>query len=292
MRFIVRSRAHAISVAVIGILVPPFSILTGAIIGLTILRYRLVDGALVLAVSTVALGLVAGAFQPAVNFILFIGLPVFLLAQLLRQTESQGIALSAAGAMSALALTGIHLLMADPVAWWAAQFERSVGRPIRESNPDFSPEMLERFDEVMAVMSLPIATVASAMLTAMLTLWLARWMHASLDNPGGFGKEFRALRLDRRVAYVAVALSLLSVLAAQFAHGLFLGLLVLLINMYTIQGIALVHAVVHKRSASVAWLVAMYVAIVMLQPAASLGLALTGFSDAWFDFRRRWGANV
>lgn len=292
MRFIVRSRAHAISVAVIGILVPPFSILTGAIVGLTILRYRLADGALVLAVSTVALGLVTGAFQPAVNFILFIGLPVFLLARLLRQTESQGIALTAAGAMSALALTGIHLLMADPVAWWAAQFERWIGRPIRESNPDFTPEMLERFDEVMAVMSLPVATIASAMLTAMLTLWLARWMHASLDNPGGFGKEFRALRLDRRVAYVAVALSLLSVVAGQFAHGLFLGLLVLVINMYTIQGIALVHAVVHKRGASVAWLVAMYVAIVMLEPAATLGLALTGFSDAWFDFRRRWGANV
>lgn len=292
MRFIVRSRAHAISVAVIGILVPPFSILTGGIVGLTILRYRLADGALVLAVSTVALGLVTGAFQPAVNFILFIGLPVFLLAQLLRQTESQGIALTAAGAMSALALTGIHLLMADPVAWWAAQFERWIGRPIRESNPDFTPEMLERFDEVMAVMSLPVATIASAMLTAMLTLWLARWMHATLDNPGGFGKEFRALRLDRRVAYVAVALSLLSVLAGQFAHGLFLGLLVLVINMYTIQGIALVHAVVHKRGASVAWLVAMYVAIVMLEPAATLGLALTGFSDAWFDFRRRWGANV
>ncbi|NCF82393.1 MAG: DUF2232 domain-containing protein [Proteobacteria bacterium] len=292
VRFIVRSRAHAISVAVIGILVPPFSILTGAIVGLTILRYRLADGALVLAVSTVALGLVTGAFQPAVNFILFIGLPVFLLAQLLRQTESQGIALTAAGAMSALALSGIHLLMADPVAWWAAQFERSIGRPIRESNPDFTPEMLERFDEVMAVMSLPVATIASAMLTAMLTLWLARWMHASLDNPGGFGKEFRALRLDRRVAYVAVALSLLSVVAGQFAHGLFLGLLVLVINMYTIQGIALVHAVVHKRGASVAWLVAMYVAIVMLQPAATLGLALTGFSDARFDFRRRRGANV
>ena len=292
MRFIVRSRAHAISVAVIGTLVPPFSILTGAIVGLTILRYRLADGALVLAVSTVALGLVTGAFQPAVNFILFIGLPVFLLAWLLRQTESQGLALTAAGAMSALALTGIHLLMADPVAWWAAQFERSIGRPIRESNPDFTPEMLERFDEVMAVMSLPVATIASTMLTAMLTLWLARWMHASLDNPGGFGKEFRALRLDRRVAYVAVALSLLSVLAGQFAHGLFLGLLVLVINMYTIQGIALVHAVVHKRGASVAWLVAMYVAIVMLEPAATLGLALTGFSDAWFDFRRRWGANV
>ena len=73
---------------------------------------------------------------------------------------------------------------------------------------------------------------------------------------------------------------------------MFRGLLVLVIIVYTIQGIALVHAVVHKRGASVAWLVAVYAGIVIMPPVAILGLALTGFSDAWFDFRRRWGASV
>ena len=293
----VRTRTHAIATAVIGMLLPPFSFVSGGIIGLTGLRYGLADGALVLAVSmtvsTLAMGLLLGTYQPVVIFILFTGLPVLLLAQVLRQTESQGTTLTAAGAMGALVLVGIHLLTADPVAWWRAKLERFVAQPLREANPDLAPEMLKQLDEAMEGMSMLMLSLPGAtVIGAMLILWLARWMHATLDNPGGFGPEFRALRMDRRMAFVGVALALLSMAAGNFAGGLFRGLLVLVIIMYTIQGIALVHAVVHKRGASVAWLVAVYMGIVIMPPAAILGLALTGFSDTWFDFRRRWGASV
>jgi hypothetical protein len=297
VRFIVRSRTHAIFLAVAGMLVPPFSFVTGGIVGLTTLRYGLADGALVLAasmaVSTLAMGLLLGTYQPVVIFVLFTGLPVILLAQVLRRTDSQGAALAVAGAVGAMVLVGIHLLTADPVAWWRGKLEQFVAQPIRQANSDMTPEMLAHLDEAMEsmsllMMSLPAATIVGAMLI----LWLARWMQASLDNPGGFGKEFRALRLDRQVAYAALALALLAVLAGHFAGGLFVGLLVLVFIMYAIQGIALVHALVRKRSASVAWLVALYVAIVMIPLAAGLGLGLTGFSDTWFDYRRRWGATV
>ncbi len=297
MRFIVRSRTHAIAVAVMGMLLPPFSFVTGGIVGLTALRYGLADGALVLAVtmavSTLAMGLLLGTYQPVVIFILFTGLPVILLAQVLRRTESQGATLAAAGAMGALVLAGIHLLTADPVTWWRMKLERFVAQPIRDANPDLAPEMLVQLDEAMAGMSmLMLSLPAATVIGAMLILWLARWMQASLDNPGGFGKEFRALRMDRGVAYAGVALALLAILAGNLAGGLFRGLLVLVIIMYTIQGIALVHAVVHKRGASIAWLVAVYAGIVIIPPATILGLALSGFSDTWFDFRRRWGASV
>ena len=139
----------------------------------------------------------------------------------------------------------------------------------------------------MLMLSLPAATVVGAMLI----LWLARWMQATVDNPGGFGKEFRALALDRRVAYVAVALAVLAVFAGRFAGGLFGGLTVLVIIMYAIQGIALLHAGVAKRGASVAWLVAVYLGIIIIPLAAILGLGLAGFSDTWFDYRRRWGVS-
>ena len=297
MRFIVRSRTHAISLAVAGLLVPPFSFVTGGIIGLTTLRYGLADGALVLAASvaasTLMMGLFLDSFQPAVIFLLFTGLPVLLLAQVLRQTDSQGIALAAAGIVGAAVLAGMHLLAADPVMWWRGQLEQFVAAPIREANPDMTAEMLAQLEAAMEsmsllMMSLPAATIVGAMLI----LWLARWMHASLDNPGGFGKEFRALRLDRRVAYVALILAALAVLAGHFGGGLFGSLAVLAIILYAIQGIALVHAGVRRRSASAAWLVAMYLGILLKPEIAILGLGLAGFSDTWLDYRRRWGAGV
>ena len=297
VHFIVRSRTHAIAVAVIGMLVPPFSFVSGGVVGLTTLRYGLADGALVLAatmaVSTLAMGLMLGTYQPVVIFVLFTGLPVLFLAQVLRKTESQGTTLTAAGVMGGVVLAGIHLLTSDPVAWWRAQLERFVAQPIREANPELAPEMLRHLDEAMKGMSaLMLSLPAATIVGSMLILWLARWMHATIDNPGGFGKEFRALSMGRRAAFVAVASALLALLAGNVAAGLFRGLLVLMIIMYTIQGIALVHAVVHKRGASVGWLVAVYTSIVFMPPAAILGLALTGFSDTWFDFRRRWSASV
>ncbi len=297
----VRSRTHAIATAVIGMLLPPFSFVSGGIVGLTVLRHGLADGALVLAVttaiSTLAMGLILGTYQPVVIFVLFTGLPVMVLAWVLRETASQGSALTVAGGMGALVLAGIHLLSSNPVAWWRDKLERYVAQPIREANPDLTPEMLQTLDETLESMSLLMLSLpAATVVGAMLILWLARWMHATIDNPGGFGKEFRALRLDRRVAYAAVALALLAILAGGFAGGLFRVLLVLAIIMYTIQGMALVHALVHAhvhaRGASIFWLLTMYAALLIVPPLAALGLALGGFSDTWFDFRRRWSAGT
>ena len=292
-----RSRTHAIGVAVLGMLLPPFSFVSGGIVGLTTLRHGLGDGALVLAVttavSTLAMGLLLGTYQPVVIFILFTGLPVLALARVLGMTNSQGATLAAAGALGGAVLAAIHLLTRDPVAWWRSGLERWVAQPIRDANPDMGPEMLEQLDQTMEslsllMLSLPAATVVAAMLI----VWLARWMQATIDNPGGFGKEFRALRLDSRIAYVAVALALLAILAGHFAGGLFRGLLALAIIMYTLQGLAIVHAMVHARGASAAWLVAVYAGILIIPPAVILGLALTGLSDTWFDFRRRWGTGT
>lgn len=297
VRFVMRNRTHAIAAAVLGMLVPPFSFFSGAIVGLTGLRYGLADSALVLTVTAVisalAMGVLLGTYQPVVIFILFTGVPVAILARVLRRTESQGATLAVAGAMGGAVLVAIHLLAADPVAWWRARLERFVAQPIRDQNPDLAPEMLAQLDQAMEGMSLLMMSLpAASVVGAMLVLWLARWMHATLDNPGGFGKEFRALRLDRRVAYAGVALALLAIFAGNVAAGLFRGLLVLIIIMFTIQGIAVIHAIVHKRGGSLAWLVAMYASLVVVPPAALLGLALTGYSDTWFDFRRRWGAGT
>jgi len=297
VRFVMRSRTHTIAVGVIGMLLPPFSFVTGGVVGLVTLRGSLADGLLVLAatmaLSTLAMGVLLGTYQPVVIFILFSGLPVLLLSDVLRRTASQGTTLAAAGAMGAAVLGAIHLLTADPVAWWRALLDRYVAQPIRDANPDFTPEMLEQLDQAMqGVSALMLSLPAASVVGAMLIVWLARWMHAAIDNPGGFGKEFRALRLDPRMAFVALGLALLAIFAGNFASGMFRGLLVIAIILYTIQGIALVHAIVHARGASTAWLVAVYAGILLIPPGAILGLALAGFSDTWFDFRRRWSAGA
>jgi len=55
--------------------------------------------------------------------------------------------------------------------------------------------------------------------------------------------------------------------------------------LYTVQGIALVHAVAFKRRLSPAWLLLFYV--LLLVPSLSQGVMALGVVDAWADFRHR-----
>ena len=75
------------------------------------------------------------------------------------------------------------------------------------------------------------------------------------------------------MAYVALGLALLAIFAGNFASGMFRGLLVIAIILYTVQGVALTHAMVRARGASAAWLVAVYAGILVIPPGAILGQA-------------------
>jgi hypothetical protein len=297
LRFIVRGRTQAILVAVVGLLSQAFSFVSGAVIGLVTLRHGIGNGALVLvaslAVAGVAMALVVHTLEPLLVFVVFTGVPVLVLAEVLRRTASQGLTLTAGGIMGGITLTGFYLLTSDPVAWWRATLERFAAEPFREANPNLDAEALKQLDAAMdalapVMLSLPTAAVVGAMLI----VWLARWMQSVLDNPGGFGEEFRALRLNTRVAMAGLAVALLAIFAGHVANGMFRGLLALVIVLYMIQGVAIMHAMVRKRGASVGWLVAVYLALLVVPPAAILGLAVTGFSDTWFDFRGRWGSGT
>lgn len=138
----------------------------------------------------------------------------------------------------------------------------------------------------------PIMTglvVAGTVLGLALTLFLARWWHALVDNPGGFGREFRALRLDRRFAPVAVLIVLVALLANALTGGLAGELALVVVVLYMLQGLAVIHAIVNMRGASVGWLVGVYLLLFLLPPQVMMLLALIGFTDMWMNLRARAG---
>lgn len=293
LSFVARGRTQAIFVAAACLLVPPFSFVSGGVVGLITLRVGFLDGAIILA-ATLALG---GAFMlftfdslaPVTVFALFTGVPVLLLAAVLRATMSQGAALAAAGLMGGAVILGIHLLSEDPVQWWRGILEGFIVQPLGGAGGAQDTQARERLEEMVDALAPMMVTVPSgAVIGAMLVLWLSRWMHAVLDNPGGFGKEFRALRLDWRVAAVGLVIAGLAVFAPDLSSGLPRELLRLAVVLYVIQGIAIAHAVVRNRGVSVGWLVGMYLALLLIPAVAILLLAVAGLSDTWVDYRRRW----
>ena len=290
--FVMRGRVHVITAcalcSVFSLLLFPFNYVSGALIGLAALRHGALEGALVLLGSTV----LGGAFmfaaietiRPAVLLAALSWVPLWVLAIVLRRTQSQGTALAAGGLIFAVAIVVVRLILGDPALWWASVLEEFF------SWFAFAGDWGPFIDRIAPVMTGIVA--AGALLGLAVTLLLARWWHAVLDRPGGFGEEFRDLRMPRHAGYAALALSLAAWLASGWLAHLAFEWLTILIVLFGMQGIALVHHVVKRRNASIAWLAGMYVALAIVpQPASEvvLGLALAGLSDTWVDFRRRFG---
>ena len=297
LSFVMRGRVHVITAcavcSVFSLLLFPFNYVSGALLGLATLRSGAVEGAFVLLGSMVLGGAFMYAaietFRPALLLALLSWTPLWVLAIVLRQTRSQGTALAAGGLILAAATIVVRFLLGDPTAWWTRVLEEFLSWLAISS--DWEPVI----DRIAPLMTGIVASGALLGLAA--TLMLARWWHAVLDHPGGFGEEFRALRMPRYAGYAVLVLAAVAWFATGWISHLAYEWLMILIVLFGLQGIALAHYVVKQRNASVAWLAGLYVALaIMPQPASevALGLALAGLSDTWIDYRRRFtkGGNL
>ena len=286
LRFVTRSRHHAIGVSALSLLMPPFSFVGGAIIGLATLRYGAVEGGVVLAGSAaifaIAMWALAGSIVPALVFVVVTGLPVLALSALLRATASQGVVLVTATLATAAGIAMLYLAVPDPAEWWLEVFAAFLTGGAEGVDPGGFGQLSEMFRAV--VTGLPIAV----MVTAVCTVILARWAHAALDNPGGFGREFRSLRVGRGFAVGAGAVIVLALFLTPRGAGIGHDLLMLVVATCAIQGVATVHGLVAIRGGGRGWLVAMYLSLLLVTPAAVLALSVAGFSDAWLDYRARF----
>ncbi|MCD5988328.1 MULTISPECIES: hypothetical protein [Pseudomonas] len=121
---------------------------------------------------------------------------------------------------------------------------------------------------------------------SVLCLILGRYWQALLYNPGGFGREFRQIRIPKGLA--------LSLLAAMFV-GPMLGvqmliLLPLLSIPLAFAGLALIHGLVAQKKLASFWLVGMYVTLVPFMHLIGPLLVVIAIVDSLIDFRGRLGS--
>jgi hypothetical protein len=121
----------------------------------------------------------------------------------------------------------------------------------------------------------------------MLALLFGRWLQSLAYNPGGFGPEFRALRLPRLVLPVAVALVWG---AGLWSPVLVADLFMAAILVYFFVGLAVIHGVIAVRGLSWGWAAPVYLALVYLPQFVLAGLALLGAVDTFVNFRAQKGA--
>ena len=194
--------------AMLSLVFPLLGIPSTASVGLISLRQGIGSGAMTAGAATLACGLlmmlIFGNPLPALGFLLLQWLPIGLLALLLRNSRSLALSTQAALGFGLLAVLVQYISFSDPAEFWRQQLEPMAQRFVEAGVFD-KAQSVEAIKQLSGMMCGMVA--AGFLLQLLLSLYLARWWQALLYNPGGFGAEFRQLRVHKAIGVLGLAAS-------------------------------------------------------------------------------------
>ncbi|WP_095109365.1 hypothetical protein [Pseudomonas sp. Irchel 3E20] len=278
--FIMRGRVQATAV-VAGCAALPLLYWLGAAAGsLVLLRRGLKD----------ALGVVALGLLPALFWWLYSSDPRALmvllgssgLALVLRASESWNRVLLVSIAMGLVFSVVLGAAFRPQIEGLAQELIKILPLALGDLYQQFSVEERARLAALVA----PVLTgliAALLQVVSLLSLMLGRYWQALLYNPGGFGREFRAIRIP-----LGPAMLLLACMLVGPNFGSQMAMLTPLCSVPLVfAGLALMHGLVaHKRLAKF-WLVGLYVTLLLFMQLIYPLLVVLAIVDSLIDFRGR-----
>jgi len=265
----------------------PLGMLLGAVIALVTLRVGVNEGLKVLLIAMVAnVGistLLTGSSWSGVMAIAEYMLPIWLLALVLRKTNSLASVIHLAMLMAGVGVVGFYLAVGEPVVWWT-NIINSILLPIMlEAGLEAPKELMENMAKV--------ATMFFGMFVVILwtsILLIARWWQSELYFPGKFREDFFQIRLPKNVAYLAIVVALAGLLVES---GILRDLSGVIIAGLMFPGLAIAHQAVYVKKMSSGWLIGLYF-LLFIFPQMLLIVAAIGLVDTWLDIRSRWIQNT
>ena len=216
---------------------------------------------------------------------LLLWIPVWLVAVVLRETRSLAMAMLA---LSALAMAGILLAFVwfgDPSQWWLERLQGLINSLAAQPELQIDTDSLMEFAKQVA----PFMTgslAAGLSFAALTCLMLGRWWQSLMLKPGALRKEFYALRLNRMLSLLAVAIFAVAALALGSISALALQWSLVVMVPFLFVGLAVVHATLANLKAGRIWLIVIYI-LMSLLPQVMMLVVVTGMLDPWLDLRRR-----
>lgn len=285
--YALKGRTQAIGLVTLffalGLAMPPLSILGLALVAVIGLSLGARPGLEVAIGASLIIGIASlvflGTATPGIAMVI-LWIPTLLLALILRYSRTLGLTLEFA-LLLALMIPILSLLLVGE-DW--EQFLQPLEEHLRASGT-LSAEESKKLTSGLGRW-LPALLAAGFFLQQALALFLARSWQAKLYNPGGFQKEFHQMQVSRRLVLGATALLLGFLLVNLTQWMLGRSLLVLLAALFLLQGLAVLHALLAKAKSGQLWLIGIYGLLLFALPYMGMMLAVTGYMDAWRDFRR------
>lgn len=277
--FIMRGRMQATLVVVGSAALPLLFWLSAAAGSLVLLRRGLSD----------ALGILAWALLPAIGWwyfgeprTLLVLLGALGLALVLRAGLTWNRVLLCSVAVGLVFGLVLGAVFREPIEMMAGELQKLLPQMLDGVHQQMSVDERARLDSLIA----PVLTgllAALLQIVSLLSLILGRYWQALLYNPGGFGREFRALRLPLTQALLLLVGMLLGPnLGPQMAM-----LTPLCSVPLAFAGIALIHGLVAQGRLAKFWLVGLYITLLLFMQLTYPLLVVLAIVDSLFDFRGR-----
>jgi hypothetical protein len=279
--FIMRGRWQALAVAILGSGSLLFGWISAAAVALVTLRKGGVEGGWLVFWALLPAAVLTWITGDAGSLLLLAG--TYGVALILRESVSLSLAVLATVPMAVASGVILVTLNEAFLQSLVTMFNEALGGLSQELEREGAGELAFRPLQVPQVAALLAA--GNAVMT-LLSVLLGRYWQAVLYNPGGFGREFRALRLPRPMV---LALVLVAGLLWWFGPEWAVWAAVVVVPL-TAVWFALLHAYAARAGKGSTWLALMYTVWIVLDPAKWLAVACVAV-DAFMDIRARWAAS-
>lgn len=277
---------NAVIVLAATLLLPLLQMVSGVIMVLLVLkqgaRIAVLEGA-VAGVILVLVALVTGT--PLIQILVATTstwVPAILLALVLQTTRSLTLTLQVSVLIAALAVLGFYVVIDDMVAYWdpviTVLLEWTRGNNLQEQ------AQLMESDPVMTANMLTMAIVLSSWALYTVYLVFGYWLYRLIPGESGDYGRFGDLNFGRVIALI---MALLSLLAFVTGAAWLQSVAFVLFAVFWLQGLAVVHWLHSVGNLPLFVVIMTYVLLPFLHVFLIMALAVLGYTDAWFTFRRR-----
>jgi hypothetical protein len=275
------ARPHnAVLALALTLILPAPQLTSGAVMVLLVLaqgsRFAVIEASVAAALLVVMSLILGGSLASVIGLTAGTWVPALLLAISLVTMRSLTLTLQVSVIVAVAALLLFQVAVPDPAAFWQPYLDVMVA-VVRENGLELDTELL-----TAEVMTISAVLVFWMLFTGALLLGYGLYRRLPVETVN-YGR-FRDLNFGRVIAFTMALVSLLAlVIGATWLQNVAFIVFV----MFMMQGLAIVHWLRSEGMLPNVAVVAVYVLLPFLQVLLVMVLALIGYTDAWFGFRRR-----
>lgn len=281
--YVMRGRKQAIGMTLLFNLIPFLGWISDVIMALVTLRKGAKEGMVILlwAILPSVVFAVLGYSQLWFYNILGGSVVIYLLALVLRNTQSWVMVLYVTVLLGVVGVISVHIYNPDIITVW----DKQLNNYFQLLKQQWDTTKIANAQQMLAVLA-KLATgiqIVFLMISNLVSLLFARWWQSLLYNPGALRPELCNIRLS----FIAIGILFVFVLGSLGGVAVAIDNIPVVIMPFVFAGLSLLHSVIAMVKASKIWLVVFYSLWVILFPYVTILLLIVALVDSWWDFRHR-----